>query len=173
MDVCPGSYPIVVKEVNGRQGSGVFLAKDDTELSRIVTERLQKTRGLLLQEFLPADGRRDIRALVIGNEISGAMCLLPDADEFRANYHLGATGKAWTLTDKAAAIAVAASRAVGLEIAGVDLVIDAEDRVCVLEVNYAPGFRGLEKATGRDIAGEIVDHAARVARDNRCNNSRS
>lgn len=162
----PGDYPVVVKEINGRQGSGVVLVKDEADLNQVVAARLDRTRGLLLQKFIPLDGRRDVRVLVIGDKIAGAMRLLPPANEFRANYHLGAIGKAWTLTDKAAAIAVEAARVLGLEIAGVDLIIDPADRVWVIEVNYAPGFKGLEKATGLDIAGQVVDHAARVARDN-------
>ena len=158
---CPGEFPVVVKEINGRQGAGVRLVKNESELNQVVAARLDRTRGLLLQTYIPTEGRRDIRVLVIGGQIAGAMRLLPPADEFRANYHLGATGKAWTPTDTAAEMALAAARALGLDIAGVDLVIDAAARSQVLEVNYAPGFRGLEKATGLDVAGQIINYAAR------------
>lgn len=158
-----GDYPVVVKEVNGHQGAGVALVKNENELDQIVRARLQMVRGLLLQRFIPTPGRRDIRAFVIGGEVVGAMRLIPPAGEFRANYHLGATGQAQVLTDMEAGIAVEATRAVGLNIAGVDLSMDAKGRVYVLEVNYAPGFKGLEKATGLDIAGLIVDYATGVA----------
>jgi len=158
-----GAYPVVVKATNGRQGAGVALVKNENELAQVMHARLQKTRGLLLQRFIPTRGRRDIRALVIGEEVVGAMRLLPPAGEFRANYHLGATGQVQVLTDTVAGIAVEAARAVGLDIAGVDLSMDAKDRVYVLEVNYAPGFKGLEKATGLDIAGLMVDYSTGVA----------
>lgn len=132
------------------------------ELDQIVRARLEKSRGLLLQKFIPTRGRRDIRALVIGGEVAGAMQLLPPAGEFRANYHLGATGQAIVLTDPLLEVAVEATRAVGLDIAGVDLIVDAQDRVYVIEVNYAPGFKGLEKVTGLDIAGLMVAYAGGV-----------
>ena len=157
-----GDYPVVVKEINGRQGAGVVLVKNENERDQVVHTRLQKTRGLLLQRFIPTRGRRDIRALVIGGEVVGAMRLLPPPGEFRANYHLGATGQVQVLTDTVAGIAVEATRAVGLDIAGVDLSMDAKGRVYVIEVNYAPGFKGLEKATGLDIAGLMVDYSTGV-----------
>ncbi len=154
-----GGYPVVVKEINGRQGAGVVLVKNENELAQVVQTRLQKARGLLLQRFIPTRGRRDIRALVVGGEVVGAMRLLPPPGEFRANYHLGATGQVEVLTDRVAGIAVEATRAVGLDIAGVDLSMDAKGRVYVIEVNYAPGFKGLEKATGLDIARLLVDYS--------------
>ncbi len=157
-----GDYPLVVKQVSGRQGSGVTLVKNETELEAVVRSGLEKTRGLLLQKFLPTDGRRDIRALVIGQKVAGAMRLEPPAGEFRANYHLGAAGRAQVLSDEVTRIAVDAARAVGLEIAGVDLILDARGRVNVIEVNYSPGFKGLEKTTGLDIAGLMVDYATGV-----------
>jgi ribosomal protein S6--L-glutamate ligase len=157
-----GGYPVVVKQVNGRQGSGVTLVKNETELETVVQSGLERTQGLLLQKFFPTDGRRDIRALVIGQKVAGTMCLEPIEGEFRANYHLGATGRAQVLPDEVAKIAIDATRAVGLEIAGVDLILDKQDRVNVIEVNYSPGFKGLEKATGIDVAGLMVDYAIGV-----------
>ena len=91
------------------------------------------------------------------------MLLQPPAGDFRANYHLGANAAARKLTDEETRVAVGAARAVGLDIAGVDLIVDAGGRIYVIEVNYAPGFKGLEQATGIDIAGLMVDYAAGVA----------
>ena len=157
-----GEYPVVVKQINGRQGSGVALIKNEAELETAVQTRLQRTQGLLLQKFIPTGGRRDIRVLVIGRRVAGAMRLAPQAGDFRANYHLGAMGEAQVLPDELAGIAIDATRAVGLEIAGVDLVLDRQDRIHVIEVNYSPGFKGLETATGIDIAGLMVDYATGV-----------
>jgi len=158
------SYPVVVKQINGRQGSGVALAHSRSELERLVAARLDRTRGLLLQKFIRPDGRQDIRALVIGGRVAAAMRLVPSAGEFRANFHLGAHSRAHELTDATARVVATAATATGLDIAGVDLLIDADGRAQVIEVNYAPGFRGMEAATGRDIAGAIIDHAVEVTR---------
>jgi len=166
LDEMPGfltERPVVVKQINGHQGSGVALARSRAELEHLVNTRLDKTQGLLLQQYLAPAGRQDIRALVIGGKIAGAMRLTPPKGEFRANYHLGASSRAHDLSAAAARVALAAAEAVGLDIAGVDLIIDAEERVFVIEINYSPGFKGLEAATGLDIAGLIIDYAAGFA----------
>jgi len=160
----PIDYPVVVKQINGRQGSGVALAHSRTELERLVAAQLDRTRGLLLQRFIAPDGRQDIRALVIGGRVTAAMRLIPSPGEFRANFHLGARSRMHNLTDATARVAAAAAAATGLDIAGVDLIIEADGRIQVIEVNYAPGFRGLEAATGLDIASAIIDHAVAVIR---------
>lgn len=90
--------------------------------------------------------------------------LIPSPGEFRANFHLGARSRMHNLTDATARVAAAAAAATGLDIAGVDLIIEADGRIQVIEVNYAPGFRGLEAATGLDIASAIIDHAVAVIR---------
>ncbi|GAI93448.1 unnamed protein product, partial [marine sediment metagenome] len=108
---------------------------------------------------LPA-GRQDIRVLVIGGKVAGAMELRPKEGDFRANYHLSRESRPRDLTSELEGIALKAAAAVGLEIAGVDLIVDQNDRVNVIEVNYSPGFKGLEAATGLDIAGLIVDYVA-------------
>ncbi len=155
----PLDYPVVVKQINGRQGAGVALARNARVLEAMITANLERTQGLLLQKFVPTAGRQDIRVLVIGGKIAGAMRLLPPAGEFRANFHLGATGQAHELTPRAAQTALDAARAVGLDVAGVDLIQAQSHRVYVIEVNYSPGFKGLEQATGLDVAGMIIDQA--------------
>ena len=170
IDKMPGfltERPVVVKQINGHQGSGVALARSRAELEHLVNTRLDKTQGLLLQQYLAPGGRQDIRVLLIGGKVAGAMRLTPPEGDFRANYHLGARSRAHDLADAAAQVAVAAAEAVGLDIAGVDLIIDGEDRVFVIEVNYSPGFKGLEAATGLDIAGLIIDYAVGCAGCNR------
>jgi len=159
--------PVVVKQINGHQGSGVALARSRAELEHLVNTRLDKTQGLLLQQYIAPAGRQDIRVLLIGGKVAGAMRLTPPQGDFRANYHLGARSRAHDLSEAAAQVAVAAAEAVGLDIAGVDLIIDAEERVFVIEVNYSPGFKGLEAATGLDIAGLIIDYAVGCAGRNR------
>ena len=160
-------FPVVVKQINGRQGAGVDLARSRSELEELVKARLDRTQGLLLQQYLAPAERQDMRVLVIGGKVAGAMRLTPPPGDFRANYHLGASSRAHDPSDAAAQVALAAAEAVGLDIAGVDLIIDAKERIFVIEVNYSPGFKGLEGATGLDIAGLIIDYAVGCAGHNR------
>jgi ribosomal protein S6--L-glutamate ligase len=88
------------------------------------------------------------------------MELRPKQGDFRANFHLSRHSRAKDLSPQQEEIALKAASAVGLEIAGIDLIVDQEDRVRVIEANYSPGFKGLEAATGLDIAGRIVEYVA-------------
>jgi ribosomal protein S6--L-glutamate ligase len=151
-------FPVVVKQVSNRQGEGVFLAETAQQLQQLVRDHLNERSGLLLQRFIHPKGRSDIRALVVGGRIAGAVELWPKARDFRANVHLGGTCRAKELSPELADIAIKAAETVGLEIAGIDLIVDQNTRINVMEVNYSPGFRGMEAATGIDIAGCIVDY---------------
>jgi len=153
-----GGYPVVVKQVSGRQGKGVILVEKKRTVTSVTQKHLDKRKGLLVQCFIPPAGRQDIRVLVVGRKIVGAMELHPKKGDFRANYHLSKESRPRDLTPELTRIALKAASAVGLEIAGVDLIVDKNDRVSVIEVNYSPGFKGLEAATGLDIAGRIVGY---------------
>lgn len=151
--------PVVVKPISGRQGTGIVCLQPGQSLPAQCEAELDQGRGLLLQTFIAPERRQDVRALVIGGRVAGAMVLTPQAGEFRANFHLGSESRPVTLSAQAARTAVAAAEAVGLEIAGVDLMLLKDNRQLVIEINYAPGFRGLEQATGLDVAGTIIDYA--------------
>jgi ribosomal protein S6--L-glutamate ligase len=155
--LAPG--PVVVKPISGRQGTGIVCLQPGQALPAQALAELDQGRGLLLQTFIAPELRQDVRVLVIGGRVAGAMALIPRAGEFRANFHLGSESRPVTLSAQAARTAVAAAGAVGLEIAGVDLMLLKENRQLVIEINYAPGFRGLEQATGLDVAGAIIDYA--------------
>jgi len=164
-----GGVPVVVKQISGRQGEGVMLVASDRETEEITHHQLDRYKGLLVQRFIPPKERRDIRVMVIGNKISGCMELRPEPGDFRANFHL--SGKSWVveISPLQGKIALKAAGALGLDIAGVDLMVDREGRTLVIEVNYSPGFKGLEAATGLDIAGRIVEFAAEFGnRDKAC-----
>lgn len=151
-------FPVVVKQVSSRQGEGVFLAETAQQVQQLVSAHLNEHHGLLLQRFIHPKGRSDIRALVVGGKIAGAIELWPRAGDFRANVHLGGICRPKELSPELEAIAIKAAATVGLEIAGIDLIVDQNTRSNVIEVNYAPGFRGMEAATEIDIAGRIVDY---------------
>jgi ribosomal protein S6--L-glutamate ligase len=158
-----GDWGAVLKPVSGRQGKSICRFRQGDDLPPDLAAELTAGRGVLVQEYLSPEGRRDYRVLVIGGEVAGAMGLAPSSpQEFRANVHLGGQGHAVDLSKELAEMAVRAASAVGLEIAGVDLIVAADGRHIVNEVNYSPGFRGLEAATGKDIAGAMIDYVVGV-----------
>ncbi len=152
-----GGYPVVVKTVSGRQGEGIFLLSSESESQAVVARILEPSQGLVIQRFIPPEGRSDYRILVIKDKVAAAMSLKPAPGEFRSNIHLNGRAETVSLPVSLAKVAVKASNALGLDVSGVDLVVDANGRVEVLEVNYSPGFRGIEAVTGLDIAGMIID----------------
>lgn len=158
-----GGYPVVVKQVSKRQGMGVLKVASPIQANEVVAAHFKAPRkerpGLLLQRYLAARGRRDIRVLVVGHRVAGAQVLTPVHGDFRSNVHLGGQGRAFAMTDAIEDLSLRAVEAVGLEIAGVDLMVAEGESPLVGEVNYAPGFKALEATTGRDIAGKIVDYA--------------
>jgi len=151
-----GGFPIVIKMANSRQGSGVFLFHAMEEAKPLLEDQLNKGHGLLMQRYIPPEGRKDYRALVGGGEILGAMSLKPRKGEFRSNFHLGGSAKAVACDREMASLALRSAGALGLDIAGVDLIQDTRGALRVVEVNSTPGFKGMEKCTGKDIAGAII-----------------
>ena len=155
-----GGYPVVAKQVSGRQGEGIILVKTSGDKKRVTRGHLDRRKGMLVQRYIPPAGRQDIRVLVVGGKAIGAMELRPKEGDFRANFHLSKESRFKELSPEQEKIALNATSAVGLEIAGVDLIVDKKGRISVIEVNYSPGFNGLEAATGLDIAGRIVKYVA-------------
>lgn len=155
-------FPAVLKLLSGTQGMGVLRIKEASEAASVVDALQTLGETVALQEFIPHPGV-DIRALVVGDEVVGSMKRVAALNEWRTNIHLGATAMAHDLDDAATDVALRATRATGLEIAGVDMVF-REEKPFVLEVNACPGFRGLLKATKRDVAPAMVEYAARKAR---------
>ncbi len=149
--------PVVAKRLRGSQGNGVALLRREGLAARAGFGC--GGAGTFAQEYLPPAGRRDLRVLVVGERVAGAMELAPLAGDFRANFHLSGRARPVELPPPAASLALAAARALGLAIAGVDLIWPAGGAPLVLEANYAPGFAGLEAATGLDIAGAMLDLA--------------
>lgn len=161
-------YPLVAKESRSRQGNGVFLLKSPENARQLLEGVLGQGRGVLLQRFIPTERRRDIRVVVAGDRSLGAMFLTPVKGDFRANIHLGGRAKALKPTKEMLKLAVKSTQTLGLDISGVDMIeIEGRD-LKVIEVNYAPGFRGMEKCTGRDIAIEIINYMTKVGKRSLC-----
>jgi len=153
-----GGYPVVAKTLSSRQGTGVVLVESSATAEFIIHNLLDKSQGLLIQEYIPTKGRRDIRAFVLGSRVVGAMELRPKPADFRSNIHLTGRGRAVTLGQGLARLAIRSTRTLGLEISGTDIIVDGSGTAKVVEVNYSPGFRGLEAATGQDIASQIINY---------------
>ncbi len=155
-------HPVVLKPINGRQGTGIHCLMPEASIPEDIVAQLDAGRGVLVQAFIPPDQRRDLRVLVIGGEVAGAVELTPPNGEFRANVHVGSQPAAVSLTADLTAMAVKAARAMEMEIAGVDIMVPFQSPPLVIEVNSAPGFRAMEAATGKDIAGAIIDYVLSV-----------
>ncbi len=155
-------YPAVLKILSGTQGIGVMRVKSLEETASIVDTLRSFGEVMCLQEYIPNPGV-DIRALVVGDRVVGSMKRVAAHNEWRANIHLGAKGIAMELDDHARQVAVRASKAVGLEISGVDMIFRG-DTPYVLEVNASPGFRGLLEATGINAAEAMVEYAVEKAK---------
>ena len=151
-----GGAPVVIKLLEGTQGIGVFLAPD-TRVASAIIETLQSAKqNVLIQAFVEESRGRDVRALVVGDRVVGAMRRTAAGDEFRSNVHRGGTVEAVDLDEEYEATAVRAAQIMGLRVAGVDM-LEGTDGPLVMEVNSSPGLEGIEEATGLDIAGEVVD----------------
>ena len=150
-----GDYPFILKPFHGTHGRGIMLLDTPTSLTSAVDALCDLHEDYVIQPFIAEAGGVDIRVLVVGGEAIAAMQRRASAGEFRANVHRGASGEAVSLPDEYIDVAIKAAGALGLEIAGVDLLQTNEGPV-VLEVNPSPGFEALESVTGLNIAGAII-----------------
>jgi ribosomal protein S6--L-glutamate ligase len=157
-----GGLPAIIKLIQGTQGVGVMIAHTFDEIQTILDTFWDLGQEILLQEFIKESRGADIRALVVGDRVVGAMRRKAKAGEFRSNIHRGGKGSVLVITPEMERTAVDATRFVGLEVAGVDM-LEGRDGLKIMEVNSSPGFEGLEAATGLDIAGMIVAHGVAFA----------
>ncbi len=156
------SPPLVMKLLSGTQGIGVMRVRDAKEAGPIIDTLSELDQMICLQKFLPNPGE-DIRVFVTDGEIVGAMKRKAAPHEWRSNIHMGGHGVAHKPSKAEAETAIKAAEAVGVEIAGVDL-ISVEDEPYVIEVNASPGFHGLLDATGINAAEKIAKYALAKAR---------
>ncbi len=158
-----GGLPAIIKLIRGTQGVGVMIASTLPEVQTMLDTFWDLGQEIVLQEFIRESRGVDVRALVVGDRVVGAMRRRAKKGEFRSNIHRGGEGTPIELTAEYRDAAVKAARVIGLEVAGVDM-LEGADGPKIMEINSSPGFEGLERATGEDIAGAIIDHAIEVAR---------
>ena len=151
-----GGLPVVVKVTQGTQGDGVFLRHTAFEVRNLVQGLLMTGKSVLVQEYIAESHGKDIRALVVGDKVVACMRRRARGREFRSNFHLNGTVEPVELDPAFEEVACRAARVLGLRVAGVDL-LESVHGPLVLEVNSSPGLEGIEKASGVNVAGEIID----------------
>ena len=155
-----GGAPCIIKLLEGTQGLGVVLAESRKAAVAVVEAFNSLKARVIVQEFIKEAKGEDVRAFVVDGAIVGAMKRVGKEGEFRSNLHRGGKAELIDLTAEESRMALNAARALGLHVAGVDL-LQSERGPLVIEVNASPGLEGIEKATGKDIAGEIVAYVER------------
>jgi ribosomal protein S6--L-glutamate ligase len=157
-----GGAPVIIKLLEGTQGLGVVLAESAKAAQSVIEAFHNLKARIIVQEFIAESKGADLRAFVVDGEVVGAMKRQGKEGEFRSNLHRGGSGTLVKLTRAEKAAALLATKALGLGIAGVDM-LQSKRGPLVLEVNSSPGLEGIEKATKQDIAGRIIDYSTALA----------
>jgi ribosomal protein S6--L-glutamate ligase len=161
-----GGAPLVIKLLEGTQGIGVVLAETRKAAESVIEAFRGLDANILVQEYIKEAGGSDIRAIVVGGKVVASMRRTAKDGEFRSNLHRGGTAEKIKLTPEERSTAVRSAKAMGLNVAGVDMLRSNHGPV-VMEVNSSPGLEGIEKATGVDVAGKIIDFIEKNAAPNR------
>ncbi len=158
-----GGAPAVIKLLEGTQGIGVVLAENQKAAESVIEAFMGLKANILVQEFIKEAGGADMRCFVIGERVVAAMKRQAKEGEFRSNLHRGGTASLVRITPEERSTAVRAAQTMGLNVAGVDILRSNHGPV-VLEVNSSPGLEGIETATGKDVAGMIVEFIEKNAK---------
>ena len=150
-----GGSPVVVKLLESTQGRGVVLADTRRAASALVDAFRGLDAHFLVQEFVKEASGSDLRCFVVNGKVVGAMKRTAQSGEFRSNIHQGGSAQKARLTKDERRAAVKAAKALKLNVAGVDI-LQSDTGPKILEVNSSPGLKGIETATGKDIASEII-----------------
>ena len=161
-----GGTPLVIKLLEGTHGKGVVLAETDAAASSVIDAFRGLEAHFLCQEFIKEAGGSDIRAFVVGGRVVATMKRQGKEGEFRSNLHRGGQAVGVKITPEERTTAIRAARTMGLNVAGVDLLRSNHGPV-VMEVNSSPGLEGIESATGKDIAGKIIEFIEKNAKPNK------
>jgi len=161
-----GGAPLVIKLLEGTQGIGVVLAETKKAAESVIEAFMGLNANIMVQEYIKEAGGADIRCLVVGEKVVAAMKRQAAPGEFRSNLHRGGSASIVKISPAERETAVKAASVMGLNVAGVDI-LRSERGPLVMEVNSSPGLEGIEKASGKDIAGMIVEFIEKNAKPNR------
>ncbi|MEC9481901.1 MAG: 30S ribosomal protein S6--L-glutamate ligase [Halomonas sp.] len=154
--------PLVIKLLEGTQGIGVVLAETNQAAESVIQAFMGMKANIMVQEYIKEAKGADIRCLVIGDKVVASMKRQAAEGEFRSNLHRGGSASVIRITPEERSTAIRAAKAMGLRVAGVDLLRSNHGPV-IMEVNSSPGLQGIETATGKDIAGMIIEHLEKHA----------
>jgi len=161
-----GGAPLVVKILEGTQGLGVVLVETSKAAKSVIEAFYGLDADIIVQEYIPESNGNDVRAFVVNGKVVGAMKRQGAEGEFRSNIHRGGSGSIIKLNRREKAAAVNAAKTLGLSVAGVDMLQSSRGPL-IIEVNSSPGLEGIEKATGIDIAGSIMDYVEKGVANNK------
>lgn len=150
-----GGSPLIVKLLEGTQGKGVVLAETKKAAESVINAFKSLNANILVQEFIKEANGKDLRLFVVDGKVVAAMQREAAPGEFRANIHMGGTASVVKVTPEEKKIAIKAAKAMDLKVAGVDIIRSSKGPL-LLEVNSSPGLEGIEGATNKDIAGEMI-----------------
>jgi ribosomal protein S6--L-glutamate ligase len=150
-----GGSPLIVKLLEGTQGKGVVLAETKKAAESVINAFKSLNANILVQEFIKEANGKDLRLFVVDGKVVAAIQREAAAGEFRANIHMGGTASVIKPTAEEKKIAIKAAKAMDLKVAGVDIIRSSKGPL-LLEVNSSPGLEGIEGATNKDIAGEMI-----------------
>ena len=159
-----GGAPLIVKLLEGTQGLGVVLAETRKAAKSVIEAFYGLNANILVQEFIQEAGGADVRAFVVDNKVVAAFKRQGKEGEFRSNLHRGGSAELIKITPEERSTAVRAANRMGLNVCGVDMLRSNHGPV-IMEVNSSPGLEGIEKATGKDIAGLVIEFIEKSARD--------
>ncbi|MEX0645189.1 MAG: 30S ribosomal protein S6--L-glutamate ligase [Parvularculaceae bacterium] len=161
-----GGAPVVIKLLEGTQGIGVVLGETERAAESIIQAFGGVNVNILVQEFIKEARGEDIRCLIVGGKVVAAMRRKGKEGEFRSNLHRGGSASEVSITPAERSTALSAAKAMGLNVCGVDMLRSNHGPV-VMEVNSSPGLEGVEKATGVDVAGKIIEFVEKNAEPNK------
>ncbi len=161
-----GGPPVIIKLLEGTQGIGVVLAETRASAKSMIEAFGGVEANILVQEFIKEANGTDVRAFVIGGKVVASMQRKGAPGDFRSNLHRGGKAQSIKITPEERSTAVRAAKILGLNVCGVDMLRSNHGPV-VMEVNSTPGLEGIETATGKDIAGMIIEFLEKNARPNK------
>lgn len=157
-----GGAPLVIKLLEGTQGVGVVLAETANAAESVIEAFKGLNANILVQEFIKEAEGADIRCVVVGGKVVASMKRQGAPGEFRSNLHRGGSSAKVKISTDERAVAINAAKAMGLNVAGVDLLRSNHGPV-VMEVNSSPGLEGIEQSSKKDVAGMIIEFIERTA----------
>ncbi len=159
-----GGAPLVIKLLEGTQGKGVVLAETEQAAKSVIDAFRELDADILVQQFVKEANGCDIRCFVVGNKVVASMMRKARPGEFRSNLHRGGTSEQVKLSPEERQSAIQAARALGLNVAGVDILRSSKGPQ-IIEVNSSPGLNGIEKTTQLDVATTIIEYLEENARE--------